>query len=86
MPYYFHWYTDYRLKNTHPVYPTEQNTGINFSYPCSGLSTTLLKKTTPKQEQKQKTTTHKIKPAKYKTLLRIAFLHKLFQHFGSLYT
>jgi len=45
MPYYFHWYINYRLKNTHPVYPIGQNTRINFSHHCSGLSTTLLRQT-----------------------------------------
>lgn len=35
-------------------------------------------------EKKKKTT--RIKPAKYRSLLRIASLHKLFQHFGSRYT
>lgn len=30
MSYYFHQYIDYRLKNTHPVYTTEQKKGDQF--------------------------------------------------------
>lgn len=76
MSYYFHQYIDYRLKNTHPVYTTEQKKGDQFFTSLQWLKYD----TTEKKKQPR------IKPVKYRSLLRIASLHKLFQHFGSRYT